>query len=268
MPSGSPVAISTPVNGSKLNLDSTYILGSADPGYPLYLDGKPVSQTKKGYFSVYSELKEGENKFTFTQNGINTVYTIYNNTINNTVPAKVWPVMDSFKIKGLIPSNDYMLESGESISLQATAPSGSTVTATLDGVSITLKQTTSPPDNANYMEAVYSTLYKLPAVPEGQIKDLGVITYKAARGSETAKATGVNVKVKSASAVYAVEVIKDDSELKAATDSWYYDDYTPAVTGMRDNATRLADGYYKLRMGGYIGAENVKVITAKISASA
>jgi N-acetylmuramoyl-L-alanine amidase len=251
-----------------MNLDSTYILGTADPGYALYLDGKPVSLTKKGYFSVFRELKDGGNKFTFTQNGIDTVYTIYHISNNNTVPAKTWSKMDSFKIKGLIPSNDYMLKSGESISLQVNAPSGSTVTATLNGVSVILKQTTFPPDNANYMEAVYSALYKLPDVPEGQIKDLGAITYKAARGSETANATGVNVKVMNATAVCALEVIKDDSELKVATDSWYYDDYTPAVTGMRDNAVRLSDGYYNLRMGGYIRADDVKVISGKISASA
>ncbi len=266
IPENSPVIITSPSNGSSMSLESTYIIGSSDPGYPLYLNGKPVSQTKKGYFSAFVPLTEGENNFIFKQNGIDTVYKIFNKI--KTAPEKVWTKLDSYKLTGLIPSNDYILEGGESISLKAAAPSGSIVTATINGITISLNQSTSPPNNGEYMEAIYTGTYKLPAVAEGQISDFGFIKYKAIRGNEIAEATGSKVSIKGASAVCAVEVIKADSELKVATDSWYYDDYIPAVIGMRDNAVRLADGYYKLRMGGYIKAEDVKVISKKISAGA
>lgn len=266
IPDEKPVVITSPANGSKLNLDSTYIIGSSDPGYALYINDNPVSQTKKGFFSYYMPLSEGENKFVFKQNGVETVYTLYNKI--KTDQKTVWPVMDSYKIKGLVPSNDYLLEGGESIAVKATAPAGSVVNAIINGVTVVLEQTTSPPANAEYMETVYAGTYKLPSITAGQISELGVIQYNAVRGNETAQATGAKISIKGAAAVCAVEVIKADSELKVATDSWYYDDYVPAAVGMRDNAVRLADGYYKLRMGGYIKAENVKIISKEISANA
>ncbi|MDD4773996.1 MAG: family 10 glycosylhydrolase [Eubacteriales bacterium] len=266
MPDGRPVTVTSPPSGSNMNLDSTYLIGSSDPGYPLYLNDIPVSQTKNGYFSAYVPLEQGENKMTFRQNGIETEYILHNN--QKAKPEPVWREMDSFEIKKLIPSDNFVLEGGESIAIQAVAPSGSRVSATINGVSVALTQTTNPPENAKYMEAVYAGTYKLPSAGQGEIADLGQIIYHAARDNETAEAAGAAVSVKGVSAVCAVEVIKADSELKVAADSWYYDDYAPAAPGMTDNAVRLADGYYKLRMGGYIKADNVKIIERHIPAAA
>ncbi len=263
---GTTVSVTYPPNGSSQNLDSTFILGKADPAYSVYMDGKPLSKTKQGYFSAYVTLKTGLNSFTFTQNGVDTIY-----KINNKIPSNqqtTWATYDKFMMTSPVPANDYMLEGGEIITVQVKAPSKSTVTATLGGVSIKLEQTTTPPNNADYMVASYSATYKLPSTTSAEIKDLGKIEYKAVRGNETAALTGASVSIKKASVVCAVEVTADDSELKVSSDSWYYDDYTPAVTGMRDYAVRLSDGYYKLRMGGYISQNNVKRIDSSVSAAA
>lgn len=261
---GAEIVVASPVNGSKLSLDATYLIGSSDPAYPLLLDGKPISRTKQGYFSAYIQLEKGENTFTFTQNGKTTEYKIYNKIASE----QSWAKMDKFEIRAVVPANDYTVEGGETLALSLTAPSGADVTATLGGVTVKLEQATTPPDDAVYMATSYKGVIKLPSVAVGATQKLGTIEYKAVRGEETAVYTGASISVSGAGTICAVEVINDDSELKVATDSWYYDDYTSAPKGMRDMAVRLVNGYYKLRMGGYISKDNVKVIDGSVKVAA
>ena len=61
-----PLKIAYPSSGSTLASANSYIIGSADPRFPLYLDGKRVDCTVSGYFSVFVPLKSGKNVFTFT----------------------------------------------------------------------------------------------------------------------------------------------------------------------------------------------------------
>jgi uncharacterized lipoprotein YddW (UPF0748 family)/N-acetylmuramoyl-L-alanine amidase len=62
-----PLGISYPATGYVTQAENSYIIGSADPRYPVYLNGKPVVSTVKGYFSVYAALALGENTLTFRQ---------------------------------------------------------------------------------------------------------------------------------------------------------------------------------------------------------
>ena len=57
--------IAYPSSGSTFATENSYIIGSADPRYPLTLDGKPVERTVNGYFSVYVPLAVGKNEFVF-----------------------------------------------------------------------------------------------------------------------------------------------------------------------------------------------------------
>jgi uncharacterized lipoprotein YddW (UPF0748 family)/N-acetylmuramoyl-L-alanine amidase len=254
---GSSVTVTSPKNGSTLNYENTYIIGKCDPGYPLYLDGKSVSFTKSGYFSVYVPLQPGENTFKFTQNGKDTLYTI---TRGGSTPAgTTYVTMDKFAVVPTAPTNDLSVGGGEKITVSAYAPSNSTVTATLAGQTVTLKPTIQPPDNSTYMRELYTGTITLPTAEKWTIKDLGSITFTAKRGGESATATGATVRVLGFDAVFMVEVICDDAELKISPSSWYYDDYTPQAAGMRDVAVRQEKGYYKLRCGGWIAEKDVKV---------
>ena len=254
---GSPVTITSPKSGSTLNYENTYLIGKCDPGYPLYLDGKPVSFTKSGYFSVFVPLKPGTNTFKCTQNGKDTLVTITRGGTAQT--GTTYATMDRFTVIPNAPTNDLSVGGGEKITVSAYAPSKSTVTATLAGQTVTLSPTIKPPDNATYMRELYTGTITLPTAEKWTIKDLGNITFTAKRGGETATATGVAVRVLGFDAVFMVEVIKDDAELKISPSSWYYDDYTPQAAGMRDVAVRQEKGYYKLRSGGWIAEKDVKV---------
>lgn len=60
---------------------STYSLaGSADPKYPLYINGKKIETTSDGYFSYYVSLANGKNVFRFENTTANKTYVINRNS--------------------------------------------------------------------------------------------------------------------------------------------------------------------------------------------
>ena len=74
-----PLKIAYPSSGSVITSRNSYIIGSADPRYPLYLDGKPVTRTLSGYFSVYVSLEFGDNEFVFRHQEDELTYTLSSN---------------------------------------------------------------------------------------------------------------------------------------------------------------------------------------------
>lgn len=259
----SELSISSPVNGAYINTASTYVIGMSDPSFPLYLDGKAVSRTKGGYFNLYLPLTSGKNTFKFTHKDETFDYVINRGVYSGSNETK-YQEMDSFKIQSFAPVNDYIVAGGTVIELSVTAPSNSTVTAKLRNSEVTLKPQILPPDNSQYMSETYKGQIKIPDwAGETEIAALGNIQFTAVRGDESATATGSHVRIAGRNAFVCVEVVKDDTELKVSETSWYYDDYTPASKGMRDQAVSLQNGYYRLRMGGYLTASGVKEIEQK-----
>jgi len=74
-----PLKIAYPSSGSTFATENSYIIGSADPRYPLVLDGKPVERTVNGYFSVYVPLAIGKNEFVFQHQEEEIVYVLNSN---------------------------------------------------------------------------------------------------------------------------------------------------------------------------------------------
>lgn len=257
---GSELVLSSPADGSYINYENTYVIGMSDPAYPLLVDGEKVSRTRDGYFSLYLSLAKGTNTFTFSHKGTETEYTIYRGTYGGSGET-TYAEMSEYKITGTAPTTDYIVPAGTVIEVSVTAPSNSRVTAMLRNQEITLSPQIFPPDNADYMVEKYTGRFIVPDwAGEGEIAALGNITYKATRGDESASAAGVSVRIAGRNSFITVQVAKDDTELKVSESSWYYDDYTPQSQGMTDQALYLQNGYYKLRMGGYLAAENVTEI--------
>lgn len=63
------IIIQTPESGYSTTAQQVSIYGACDFGYPLYMNGKQVNTTEKGFFAEYVSLAVGKNTFTFTNNG-------------------------------------------------------------------------------------------------------------------------------------------------------------------------------------------------------
>jgi len=253
--------IGHPASGSYINLAKedvgSFVLGTSDPTKPLYIDGEKVSRTKSGYFSLYLPLKDGENKFVFSHNGTETEYVLNRGKAPSSPGNQATnPTLDEPGIASVTPTYNWMNRG--TLSVSATAPKGSKVTATLNGKTVSLTPTLNlPQENGKYMKEVYTGSFTLTAT-DGQIKDLGKVSFKSELNGQTYTAESASIRVIGNGASIPVEVINDDSEMKIERDSWYYDDFTAQSKGMRDNATLLSSGMYKLRCGGFVSERNIR----------
>ena len=260
---GVPLSIASPANGAWIDGDATYLIGSSDPAKPLLFEGRPVSRTKSGYFSVYTALEPGENRLTFTYDGKDLPYVINSGTRPSSGTGQTAAKdLGSFKLTVTAPTADLAAAAKTAVTLSCTAPSGSTVKAVVNGISVTLKATATPTGSGNYLAATYTGTYTLPAASDGAVVDRGHVIFTATRRGESATASGPRLRVMGKDAVIPVEVTRDSSEMKLGYDTWYYDDFTPQVAGMRDYAVSQGNGYYKLRVAGYIREENLRELPA------
>ncbi len=271
---GSKVAVTSPEAGITLpSYKQTYLLGVSDPAYPLYLDGKKVGRTKSGYFSVIANLSAGNNTFEFAQNGEKYVFSLYNgqkqggSTTGGAVSHKL---MDKLEIIPVSGEKDYFISAGEAISVRVKVPAGATVYAELGDNSVKLISEGTAPGTNKLYEEYYSGKLTMPKAEEGEILDLGNITVKATLKGETESVTLGRVRVGGEGAVIPVEVSTDRTGLKVSPDSYYYDDFTSQTKGMRDNAVSLENGFYRLRVGGYVSESDVieldeRVLIATVS---
>ncbi len=251
--------ISIPYNNSYIDGTGTFVIGTSDPSEPLYIDGNPVGRTKSGYFSLYLPLNEGKNTFTFSHKGKTKEYVINRGTQPVQTPDKVvYPTLTSPGITSITPSYEWM--GSGTLPVSVTAPRGAKVTATLDGKTIKLTPTLYVPYDGNkYMKEVYTGSFTL-SEKDGAIRDLGKIKFTSVYGGKTYTAESAKIRVCGKGASIPVEIIGDDTEMKIAYDSWYYDDYTPQSAGMRDNAVSISSGFYKLRCGGYVSTDKIRVL--------
>lgn len=60
------IIIALPKNKYSTESSKVSILGTCDYRYPLKMNGKTIETSEHGFFAEYVELKEGENKFVFT----------------------------------------------------------------------------------------------------------------------------------------------------------------------------------------------------------
>jgi len=258
---GAEVTVSSPVSGSVMTSEKTYIIGQSDPYYPLTVNGEKVGRTKSGYFSLYVTLKKGKNVFVFEQNGKTYEYTLtYSTDTGSTQQPKEQTIISSLSIIGIYPSTP-VATPNSTVWVSCVAPYGSSVNVTVAGTTTSLPALEYPVQtwNANgYVGVTYGANITLPAAAEGEILDCGDIQYTAYHANGTMTETGANVRVLGKDAMIAVRATVDYANLKITENSSYYNDYTVQSEGMTDYAVSLLGGYYKLRMGGYISIDEAE----------
>ena len=260
---GQSVQVTTPANGSVMTADTSYVIGMSDPSEPLYMDGKKIGRTRSGFFSVMVKLNYGENKFTFTHKGETYEYILHYNTgTASTQPGDGVTVLDSIQAASIFPSKKVTTSAGTQW-VSCVAPYGSQVTATLDGTTIELGVTEQPArtrDANGYVGVTYGGTFTLPAAAEGQLYNAGNVTFSVTHKDGTASATGAEIRSMGKNAKLAVSVNQRYAELKFTETSSYYNDYTVQSPGMTDYVKAQKNGFYELRMGGFIAEEWVNEI--------
>ncbi len=144
---------------------SVIFAGSFDPNFSVYFQGKPIKLNEAGRFYFNMELDVGVNTFTFQSKAKIVTYKI-TRTVN--------------VLKSVSPSDSTMrVEEQSTIALSAIAYKGSTVTASINGKSISLKPVDGLTDeldpNSNYTK--YVGQYTAPSGKRGQDIDLGAIKF-------------------------------------------------------------------------------------------
>ena len=258
-----PVQVTTPANGSVMTADTSYIIGTSDPSEPLYMDGKKIGRTKSGFFSVMVKLNYGENNFTFTHKGETYVYTLHYQTGTSTGQSgESLTILDSIQAVSVYPDNKVTTaESTQWVS--CVAPYGSKVTASLDGTVIELGVTETPSrtwDENGYVGVTYGGTISLPKAAAGQLYNAGNVVFSVSHKDGTASAEGAVIRTMGEGAKLAVTVKERYAELKFTETSSYYNDYTVQSPGMTDYVKAQKNGFYELRMGGFISEEWVDEI--------
>ncbi len=262
---GHGVTFSSPENNSSTTERSTYIIGMSDPYYMLTMNGERVGRTKSGYFSVYVTLEPGENEFVFEQNGIRYYYTITCGKTTGQVtetPAEepADRVIDTLSVTGTYPSQT-VTTSGNELWVSCIAAVDSEVSVDIGGTVTELKPLETPKSKTaenGYVAVIYGANAKLPEAAAGEFLDVGTVKYTARHPSGTVSADGINVRVLGEDAKFAVRVLEDYTHLKITESSSYYNDYTVQSAGMTDYVVSQRNGFYQLRMGGYVAEADVE----------
>ncbi len=262
---GQTLKITYPSNNSYVNTSKTYIIGSSDPGYPVTMNGQALSKTTSGYFCAYVELKSGKNTFNFVQNG-NTKSLVVNYGAKNNggASSSSYKTMEKMEIISPYPSATTWLKPGDRLAVSCVAPAGSTVTAKVGGMSVVLTPTINPPAIGKYMYEKYiGTIVPSQFAKEGEIVNLGTLTFTAEKGTEKATLTAAPISQRHEDAYSYAEVISDYTHTKVGTSSSFYDDFLPSSKGMRDYIKEYTNGYCKLRFGGYVKESELAITYGK-----
>lgn len=175
-----PSAESITVYESAINLR-----GSADPNFPVLLNGEELTLTDHGYFALDKVLQPGENTFTFENKGVTTTYTVYYKVVI---------------FKSVSPAVDMTLDGGAEIAVSAVAHEGATVYAMVNGTKVAMQPVTVQEDEGETLEGseyvTYAGKYKLPAGRVGETQSLGAITVHGSYSGQSATETGGKLTVK------------------------------------------------------------------------
>ncbi len=178
--------ISSPADDDVTTTEPTFVFsGSSDPEEKLLLNGEEVERNTDGSFTFTAELKIGANTFKFEHK---------DKVITKTVRYR-YVVIESYE-----PAGSKTYSSGSVLTVSVMARDGSTVTATLNGQTVTCQKTSLKNDgDAGIAESGAFTNYTGTfRLPSGNVSDIniGKITFKATYNgiTETMQSGAVTVK--------------------------------------------------------------------------
>ena len=243
--------------------ENHFILGVADPNYPIYVNGVEVTdRTSKGYFSYYIKgLKVGENVYTITQNNSVKTFTVTRaeKSSSSTTMSEFGFVKDSFS-----PLNDYANVSGSKLTVSCTATAGAKVYAKIGDYTVQLYSSTADSTDGTFKKAYYSGTFVMPEV-EGNATIGGVTFYAEKAGQNTVIVQLDNVvEAINDPDSYVVQVTKNLCDLMGSLDD-DPDEYYSATAGSIDGVVAKWGGNTKLKSGNFIANSNVEKIEGTLT---
>ncbi len=179
----SKLKMSSPASNNITTYDSTIIFaGATDPNFKTTFNGQTIDVTEKGYFSLDAALEIGTNTFKITHKG---------STVTYTVVRKVK------LLESVTPTGTLEVDGETNITISVKAFAGSSVTAKINGTTVTLaeqkaEEVSEETVNSNYVN--FEGVYKAPAAIE-TVQSLGAITVTATWQGYSESLTGATVKV-------------------------------------------------------------------------
>ncbi len=239
--------------------------GSSDPEKPLSLNGNEIKRNEDGNFAFEKDLNQGLNVFTFEHKGETKVYKItYRYVI----------------IESCSPSKNTTLDAGTTFSVSVSARRGSTVTATFNAKTITLKQVEDA--NVSAVQSEFTTFsgeFTLPTRNDSNL-NLGSVSFTAVLNgkSDTAKSGSITCKRDTVldTMQYVAEVVAYSAE---TFDGNTTDDMSRPTNSYLPQGTvdycdtrivvdsKTGKSYYKLRCGKRIYIEKNDVPNGTVTVS-
>lgn len=243
--------ITHPRENYRTNTSKFYVTGTSDPSLPLTVDGKEIERTtSNGSFGVLLELDMGKNIFTFQQGDTTVKY-----PIERYVPSEA-PVTTN-KITKMYPESFGVAFAGEELTISCIAPSGSSVSATINGKTYNLKQAVATA--ANSIPATYRATITLTEEVDA-LKNLGQITYNLTHAGKNSSYTS------NGSLYFAPKGAKLYGEVINDTQSVYptnelTGDYLRIYReGTIEELTEFGTNYVKTLSEGYLPNASVKLL--------
>ena len=157
--------------------------GGGDTNFPLTVNGQTVALSEHGFFTHNVSLKVGLNTIVFSHKGKTRTYNItYKQTL----------------VSAVSPAEDMTVDGGSMFLIRATARKGSSVTAVINGKTITLQPTDDKMDESGNLPTDFQSFMGSYTLPEGVIgkeQALGAVKVTATYNGLTESMTGGKVTV-------------------------------------------------------------------------
>lgn len=264
VPEDRQIFISSPTNGYKTSSSKVSILGSGDPDQPIYLNGNIIEPSQNGYFTVYEDLKVGENSFVFKHKDKETVFKVIRKATSTSNPYKM--TKPEFKPGTISPIQSMTMKTGQKVTFSCQAPAGAKVWVEIGKYKVNLTSTgsTASSNNSGTLTPIkYTGTFTFPAVVGNQqVLSLGkpifVLDYK---GKKVTSKQNNTISVQSAKYNKYAIISTSEAEAVARTGpSTLYSRITPLINGATDYVVGQQNEFYLLKSGVWTSQSNVKVV--------
>ena len=245
--------IGYPENNAATGYSGIFIMGTSDPDRPLTMNGKPVERTgTQGCFGVAVNLAVGNNTFTFRQGEDSLTLTVRRTAAGSGVTSTV---------TSRFPTSDAAVWAGQELVFRCVAPSGGKVTATINGQTVTMKQTAATAKNG--IAATFQGVYQVPEdLPAGELTDWGSIAYTLTYNGKTTRyesagrlyAAGAGVTPSVRADTENVSLLSDYTDDSTIQATYHLGARIPMVACFQYNGTV----FYEVA-GGYISSDRATV---------